>query len=187
MLQGRVSHHSPFTQFLPPFIAAISMFLVRICSPCPQVTEQVLQFPNKLHVQLTKFIMKLNSWGFYNILWMTIQCSGCGKQWAYQYSCKDHLCSSRCQHYKPHFAQCNNNCSDSHCNMVLLSYSHNFRQHHNSNHRLYMSPQHWDMHLGFWSTYKLNFLGRSMEPPDSHHSYFGCRTRILLLCMFHQG
>ena len=68
MLQGRVSHHSPFTQFLPPFIAAISMFLVRICSPCPQVTEQVLQFPNKLHVQLTKFIMKLNSWGFYNIL-----------------------------------------------------------------------------------------------------------------------
>ena len=64
MLQGRVSHHSPFTQFLPPFIAAISMFLVRICSPCPQVTEQVLQLPNKLHVQLTKFIMKLNSCGF---------------------------------------------------------------------------------------------------------------------------
>ena len=68
MLQGRVSHHSPFTQFLPPFIAAISMFLVRICSPCPQVTEQVLQFPNKLHVQLTKFIVKSNFWGIYNTL-----------------------------------------------------------------------------------------------------------------------
>ena len=68
MLQGRVSHHSPFTQFLPPFIAAISMFLVRICSPCPQVTEQVLQFPNKLHVQLTKFMVKSNFWGIYNKL-----------------------------------------------------------------------------------------------------------------------
>ena len=68
MLQGRVSHHSPFTQFLPPFIAAISMFLVRICSPCPQVTEQVLQFPNKLHVQLTKFMVKSNFWGIYNTL-----------------------------------------------------------------------------------------------------------------------
>ena len=67
MLQGRVSVSLP-SQFLPPFVAGISMFLVRICSPCPQVTEQVLQLPNKLHVQLTKFIVKLNLWGIYNIL-----------------------------------------------------------------------------------------------------------------------
>ena len=67
MLQGRVSVSLP-SQLLPPFAASISMFLVRICSPCPQVTEQVLQFPNKLHVQLTKFMVKSNFWGIYNTL-----------------------------------------------------------------------------------------------------------------------
>ena len=67
MLQGRVSVLLP-SQLLPPLVASISMFLVRICSPCPQVTEQVLQFPNKLHMQLTKFKVKSKFWAIDNTL-----------------------------------------------------------------------------------------------------------------------
>ena len=58
---ARVSFATP-VQFFPPNAADVLMFLVRCCSPAPQLTEQLFHSPYAFHRQSTENIKMKLSW-----------------------------------------------------------------------------------------------------------------------------
>lgn len=58
ILQGRVSFSSP-VQLFPPYFAAVSIFLVRSCTPSPQLTEQLSHSPYSLQLQSTVYAINM--------------------------------------------------------------------------------------------------------------------------------
>ena len=58
ILQALDSTSDPIQSF-PPWEGAVDLFLVRICSPSPQGTEHIFQFPKLLQTQSTTSTINL--------------------------------------------------------------------------------------------------------------------------------
>ena len=71
--------------------------------------------------------------------------------------------------------------------MALMSCFHSSYHPRSGTHLSYTSPQKCYKHCESQSTYTPNYLGRSRELMDFHHSYLDCHTYIFLQRMFRLG